>query len=74
MDCRFGELFSMDARPIVRHGSTTVGQETVREDMRDYAHSPFVQKILLGCIFHPPYLLTFSTLGLAGKSSGKGKV
>jgi len=47
----WGALDSMEARPIVRHGS----------------NSPFVNSTFDGVMFQPPYLLMFATAGEDGR-------
>ena len=70
-----GALSSMDARPIVRHGSTISGSVRLKEGKRrstaGFLHSPFVNRTLDGAIFHPPYLFTFPTAGEPGRPLGK---
>ena len=34
------------------------------------SHSPLVKRTLEGVMFHPPYLLTWSTAGEGGKPTG----
>lgn len=71
---RLGELDSIEARPMVLHGSTVhakVRNEKSKCYYCDDEHSPFVNMTFEGFMSQPPYLFTFPTCGERGSPSGK---
>jgi hypothetical protein len=61
---RRGESDSMDARPIVLHGSTKHTSGHLSNVNENYdLHSPLVKSTFDTFMSQPPYLFTFSTCG-----------